>query len=55
MAKIYFDNRAVKKGELKNLLKEDERQLREIRRIEQQSGTTTSKENEIYFRKKGGF
>lgn len=52
--KTFFDHKEFKKGELKDALKEDERQLREIRRIEQQSGTTTSKDDDIYFKQKGG-
>lgn len=52
--KTFFDHKEFKKGELKDALKENERQLREIRRIEQQSGKTTSKDDDIYFKQKGG-
>ncbi len=52
--KTYFDHKEFQKGELKDRIKEDERQLREIRRQEERSGVTTSKEDEIYFKKKGG-
>ena len=52
--KTYFDHQEFKKGELKDTLKEDERQLREIRRQEERSGTTTSKDDDIYFKEKGG-
>ena len=52
--KTYFDHKEFKKGELKDALKDDERQLREIQRQEERSGITTSKENDIYFKKKGG-
>ena len=53
--KTYFDHKEFKKGELKDRLKEDERQLREIRREEERSGVTLSKEDDIFFRGKGGF
>jgi hypothetical protein len=52
--KAFFDHKEFKKGELKDALKDDERQLREIQRQEERSGITTSKENDIYFKKKGG-
>ena len=52
--KTYFNHQEFKKGELKDAIKEDERQLREIRRQEERSGITTSKEDDIYFKKKGG-
>lgn len=52
--KTYFDHQELKKGELKDALQKDERQLREIRREEERSGVTTSKEDEIYFKQKGG-
>jgi hypothetical protein len=52
--KAFFDHKEFKKGELKDALKDDERQLREIQRQEERSGTTTSKDDDIYFRKKGG-
>lgn len=52
--KTYFDHKEFKKGELKDALKDDERQLREIQRQEERSGITTSKEDDICFRKKGG-
>jgi ribosomal protein S9 len=54
MAKIFFDNKEFKKGELKDALKSQEMLLRDVRREEQQTGVTTSKESEIYFIKKGG-
>ena len=52
--KTYFDHQEFKKGELKDALKEGERQLREICQQEERSGITTSKEDDICFRKKGG-
>ena len=52
--KTYFDHKEFKKGELQDRIKKDERQLREIRREEERSGVTSSKEDEIYFKQKGG-
>ncbi|MGV8059797.1 MAG: hypothetical protein AB2L12_17525 [Smithellaceae bacterium] len=53
MAKTYFDHKEFKKGELNNILKNEAGRLREIQRQEQQSGVTTSKDDDIYFTKKG--